>query len=108
LTQTDTAFHPNSTVALFPELGPLSSSDGWGAWEADGGNVYHGRFLKNLFAPSGEQVGFSVTRFTVTLSRKGRIEARTDSDFVLGSDPEAAPFFTGGPSRVVGSRLRAN
>jgi hypothetical protein len=88
-------------------MGRVESSRAVGS-EADGGNAHHGRFIKNLFAFSGEQVGFIPTRFTLTLSCKGRIEARTDSNFGLGRDPEAPPFLTGGVSRVAGLRLRAN
>jgi hypothetical protein len=107
-TETDTAFHPTGAVELFPDLGPLSSSDGWGAWKADGGNRYHGRFIKNLFTTSGAPVGFLITHITITLRGRDRLEARTDSDFVLGDDLEAAPFFTGGVALVTGTRLRAD
>lgn len=103
--QTDSAFHPGSAVELFPDLGPLSASDGWGAWETAGGNRYRGKFIKNLFAADGSHAGYIITRLTLTV-RGNRIEGRSDSAFVQGPDIDAAPFFSGGISLITGTRLR--
>ena len=105
--ETDTGFHPGSAVELFPDLGPLSASDGVGAWEAVGGNRYRGKFIKNLFSADGAQVGYNITRLTIAV-RGDRLEARGDSAFVKGSDIDAAPFFTGGITLATGTRLRAD
>lgn len=105
--ETDTGFHPTSAVELFADLGPLSSSDGLGAWEADRGNRYHGRFIKHLFDASGKPLGFLITRISITLLDTDRLEATTVSDFVLGDDLNAEPFFTGGVTLATASRIRA-
>jgi hypothetical protein len=103
--QTDTGFHPGSAVELFPDLGPLSASDGWGAWEAAGSNRYRGKFIKNLFSADGAHVGYVITRLTMVV-RGNHLEARGDSAFVRGSDVDAAPFFAGGITLATGTRLR--
>lgn len=108
LTETDTALHPTAALPLFPEFGPLSSSDGLGAWVADGGNRYHGRFVKNLFDASGQHFGYLIVRIDITLRGRNRLEAKSVSDFVRGSDLDAEPFFAGGVALVTATRLRAD
>jgi hypothetical protein len=107
LTETDTGFHPTAAVPIFPELGLLSSSDGLGSWELDASNRYRGQFIKNLFNPSGQHVGYLVSRITITQHGRDRIEARTETDIVLGSDLNAEPYFSGGVSLATGTRMRA-
>ena len=106
--ETDTGFHPTSAVVIFPEFGALSGSDGLGAWKADGGNHYHGKFIKHLFDASGAHVGFIITRISITLHGRERLEASSDSAFVPGEDMNAEPFFTGGLTLATGTRLRAD
>ena len=107
ISETDTGFHPTSAVPLFPELGPLSASDGLGTWVPDGDNRYHGQFIKNLFGRQGQHLGYVIVRIAITL-RHDRLEAKTVSDFVRGSDLNAEPFFSGGVALVTATRLRAD
>jgi hypothetical protein len=108
ISETDGGFHPTSTVDLFPDLGSLSSSDGIGAWEAERGDRYRGQFIKNLFDATGKHIGFVVTRISITLLDADRLEATSTSDFVLGADWTAEPFFAGGVTRATGTRVRAH
>ena len=108
LTETDTALHPTSKLPLFPEFGPLSSSDGLGAWVSDGGNRYHGQFVKNLFDASGQHFGYLIVRIAITLRGQNRLDARSVSDFVRGTDLDAEPFFSNGVALVTATRLRAD
>lgn len=105
--ETSTGIHPTSALELFPDLGPLSASDGIGAWEMDRGGRHRGQFIKNLFDATGKHIGYVITLFSITLVGSDRLEATTTSDFVLGDDWNAEPFFSGGVTRATGSRIRA-
>ncbi len=67
-----------------------------------GGRTSHGLGERSRRDPS-----ILVARVEVHAAKDLRLEATSNSDFVLGDDLNAAPFFTGGVSRVEGSRLRA-
>lgn len=108
MSETDTGFHPTATVSIFPELGPLSSSDGLGSWESDGNNHYRGQFIKNLFDSSGQHLGYLISRATITQRGHDRIEMRTTSDFVLGFDLNGEPYFSGGVTLATGTRMRTH
>lgn len=107
ISETDTGFHPTAAIELFPQFGPLSGSDGIGAWEVDRANHYRGQFIKNLFDTSGKHIGYVITRISITLLDSDRLVADSTSDFVVGDDWKAEPFFSGGVTKGTGSRVRA-
>lgn len=105
MSETDGGIHPGSRVELFPDLGPLSASDGLGAWTRKGRRRNALTFFKVLFAEQ-EQIGYLRIRGEVALSpdRKS-FSGDALSDFILGPDLETGELFFSGPVRLDGRRL---
>jgi hypothetical protein len=107
-TETDTVLHPAGSVPIFDEQEEFAASDGLGSWARTGRNRFTGRFVKIAFSPeTGEQTGYIITRTRIELTGPSSIEFRSESDFVLGPDPDGEPFFRGGVALAEGSRLPA-
>jgi hypothetical protein len=94
LSETNTALHPHANVVIFPDLGPVSASDGLGGWEAAGDSGFRAKFVKVLFSASGEHLGYIITVLDISVE-DDTLNAKGESRFVLGAEPNAAPYFTG-------------
>ncbi len=108
VTETDSSVNANSIVALFPPdiLPPFSGSDGYGRWKRVGDSRFECFFIKMLFDETGLQIGFVNTTLDLVVNADGTLEGGGPSEFVMGSDPDGAVFFSG-PVVVDGARLRA-
>ena len=107
VTETDNALNPNAVVPIFPDdtLPPVSASDGFGAWERLGFDLFRCTFTKFLFNEAGLQIAIVVTTLDLTVDRYGTLSGVGVSEFFMGAKPEGEPFFTG-PVQVTGERQR--
>ena len=105
--ETDSSIHPTSMVPIFPGLPPLSAGDGLGSWRRIGRARIQSVFVKIVFDDLGNQLGIIRNTLKLGKTRRGTLEGEGISDFVLGSEPEAEPFFSG-PIVLKGSKISPN
>jgi hypothetical protein len=96
----------NYYTRLSPELGLMTEGDGRGAWKKVGDNHYRTRFIKVLFAPSGDHFGYVITRLDIQLDDSNYFHGQGSTDFVFSTDISAQPAIAGAQTELHGTRIQ--